>query len=205
MIKKRTYWIVFLCGFVLFLSGIGTSYYWITQIYLPQQMNTHINSKLLIEWTADDQFTPPSDGKISEEDINKFLLINESLTSELQQLRKLFEKSSWDIAFEVIKMQPEWAGKKYLALKKFGMTPKEYDWIVGCVINYWIYRWKEESLQNLLDFGWTLDDTTQISGKPQNYELFNDHEEDLNRIFYILWPEKQQWEQTQTDTSEPVF
>lgn len=210
MIKKRTYWIIFLCGFILLVSGIGTSYYWITRIYLPEQLNADANSKLLVEWTANDMFTPPIDGKITKENLAVFLLINESLTSELQQLRKLFEESSWDIAFEVIKMQPEWAGKKYLALKKFGMTPKEYDWMVSCVINYWIYRWKEESFENLRQFGWELDDTTRSKVKPQNYELFNSHKEDLNRIFDILWPEKQQTEQTQADTlvsvpPEPSF
>jgi hypothetical protein len=190
MTRKKILWIILLSAAVLLLSGLTSSYYWITRIYLPEQMDAHANSRLLLQWENEDTFVPAANGKITEEQLMLFVQINESLSADIQKLRKQFEENSWFIAFEMIKMQPEWAGKKYLALKKFNLSPKEYDWIVDCVIDFWIYKWKKESIENLRDYGWELESISEDSVQPVNYKLFASFEEDLNRIFDILWPEK---------------
>ena len=189
MSRKKILWIVFLSAAILLLSGLASSYYWITRIYLPEQLDAHANSRLLMQWEQEDPFVRPANGKILKEQFILFLQINESLTAEIQKLRKQFEENSWSIAFEVIKMQPEWAGKKYLALNKFNLSPKEHNWIVESVIEFWIYKWKRESVENLRDYGWELESFPQDSIQPVNYDLFVSYEDDLNRIFDILWPE----------------
>lgn len=189
MSRKKILWIVFLSAFVLLVTALASSYYWITRIYLPEQMDAHGNSHLLIQWEKDDQFVASRSDIISEKQFTRFLQVNESLSSEIQKLRKQFEENSWSIAFEVIKIQPEWAGKKYLALKKFDLSPKEYDWIADSVVQYWIYKWKRESVQSLRDYGWELESFPEDSIRPANYKLFTTYEEDLNRIFDLLWPE----------------
>ena len=90
----------------------------------------------------------------------------------------------------MIKIQPEWARKKYNALNKYNLSPKEYDWIVESVIDFWIYKWKKETVENLRDYGWELESFPEDSIQPANYNLFVSHEDDLNQIFDILWPEK---------------
>lgn len=187
--RKKVLWIILLSVAVLLISGLASSYYWITRIYIPEQLDAHANSRLLMQWEQADKFVPPADGKITATQFLLFLQINESLSSEIQKLRKQFEENSWSIAFEVIKLQPEWAGKKYLALNKFKLSPKEYDWIVESVIEFWIYKWKKESVENLRDYGWELESFPEDSIQPANYSLFVSHEDDLNRIFDILWPE----------------
>jgi len=189
-VKHKVLWIVLLSAAVLLISGLASSYYWITKIYLPEQLDAHLNSRLLLQWEQEDNFKPPEDGKISEEQLVQFLQINESLSVEIQKLRQQFEENSWSIAFEVIKMQPEWAGKKYIALNKFNLSPKEYDWIANAVIEFWIYKWKKESVENLREYGWELESYPKESKQPVNYNLFASYEKDLNRIFDILWPEK---------------
>jgi hypothetical protein len=116
MTRKKILWIILLSAAVLLLSGLTSSYYWITRIYLPEQMDAHANSRLLLQWENEDTFVPAANGKITEEQLMLFVQINESLSADIQKLRKQFEENSWFIAFEMIKMQPEWAGKKYLAL-----------------------------------------------------------------------------------------
>jgi len=190
MTKKKILWIVFLSAAALLISGLASSYYWITRIYLPDQLDAHTNARLLYQWAQQDTFVPPANGKITEDQFLLFLEINESLSFEIQKLRQQFEENSWTIAFEIIKMQPEWAGKKYVALNKFNLSPKEYDWIVDSVIDFWIYKWKKESVENLRDYGWELESLPEESSRPANYDLFVSHEKDLNRIFDILWPEK---------------
>jgi hypothetical protein len=190
IVRNKVLWIVLLSAAVLLLSGLASSYYWITRIYLPEQLDAHANSRLLMQWANEDSFVPPANGKITKTQFILFLQINESLTVEIQKLRKQFEENSWSIAFEVIKMQPEWAGKKYIALNKFNLSPKEYDWIVESVIDFWIYKWKKESVESLRDYGWELESFPEDSIQPANYDLFVSHEDDLNRIFDILWPEK---------------
>jgi len=190
MSRKKILWIILLSAAVLLLSGLASSYYWITRIYLPEQLDADSNSRLLLQWEKKDSFIPPADGKITEEQFLLFLHINESLSVEIQKLRKQFEENSWSIAFEIIKIQPEWAGKKYIALKKFKLSPKEYNWIVDSVIDFWIYKWKKESVENLRDYGWELESMPEDSIQPLNYQLFTSYEKDLNHIFDLLWPEK---------------
>jgi hypothetical protein len=202
MAKKRTLWIVFISGFILLLTGFGSSYYWITRIYLPEQMDANLDSQLFIQWEAEDTFSPPDDDRISKKQMALFMQVNESLTADIQKIRQQFEENSWRIAFDLIKIQPEWAGKKYRALKKHNLSPKEYDWIVNRVTDFWIYRWKEESLDRLREFGWEFEDSSDTKVKPVNYDLFSAYEEDLNRIFDILWPEKSIADSEMPDTSE---
>jgi hypothetical protein len=189
MTRKRILWIILLSAVILLVTGLASSYYWIANIYLPEQMDAHSNSRLLLKWEKEDLFVAADNAKISEQQFIRFLQINESLSNEIQKLRKQFEENSWLIAFEVIKIQPEWAGKKYLALKKFNLSPKEYNWIADSVIEFWIYKWKKESVENLRDYGWELESFPEDSSQPVNYELFTTHEDDLNRIFDLLWPE----------------
>ena len=189
MTKKRVLWIILLSGFILLLSSIGTSYFWITQIYLPEHMDINENTRLLMQWEQEDQFLPPDDGQITKEQLSRFLRVNESLIVVVQKLRRHFEENSWSIAFDVIKVQPEWAGKKYLALKKCKLSPKEYNWITNCVTDFWIYRWKKESVERLREFGWSFEDYNLDFERPSNYDLFSNYEKDLNLIFDILWPD----------------
>jgi hypothetical protein len=191
MTRKRVLWIILLSGFILLLSSIGTSYFWITKIYLPEQMDIYENSRLLIQWEQEDQYSPPENGLITKEQLSRFLRVNESLIVVVQKLRRHFEENSWAIAFDVIKVQPEWAGKKYLALKKCNLSPKEYNWITNCVTDFWIYRWKKESIERLREYGWSFEDYDLDTERPSNYEIFSHYEKDLNLIFDILWPDKE--------------
>jgi len=190
IVRNKVLWIVLLSTAVLLLSGLASSYYWFTRIYLPEQLDEHVNSRLLMQWEQEDSFVPPANGKITKAQFILFLQINESLSSEIHRIRKQFEENSWSIAFEVIKIQPEWARKKYNALNKYNLSPKEYDWIVESVIDFWIYKWKKETVENLRDYGWELESFPEDSIQPVNYNLFVSHEDDLNQIFDILWPEK---------------
>jgi hypothetical protein len=178
MTRKKILWIIFLSAAVLLIIGLGSSYYWITRIYLPEQLDADENARLMRQWEKEDLFTSEENDVISEDQFLKFLQINESLSVEIRKLQKQFEKNSWSIAFEVIKIQPEWAGKKYLALKKFGLSPKEYNWITDCVIKHWIYTWKKESVENLREYGWELESFPEDSNQPVNSKLFIKYEKD---------------------------
>jgi len=190
MSRQKVLWIIFLSAAVLLVTGLASSYYWITRIYIPEHLDSDENSKLLLQWELEDSFQPEDNDIITEQQFLKFLQVNESLSVEIQKLQKQFKDNSWSIAFEVIKIQPEWAGKKYLALKKFGLSPKEYDWISDSIINYWIYKWKKESVENLREYGWELASFQEDSIPPINFKMFTTHEEELNRLFDLLWPEK---------------
>jgi hypothetical protein len=99
-------------------------------------------------------------------------------------------------------MQPEWAANKYIALKKFNLSPQEYDWIVQQVVAYWLYRWKESSITKLREYGWELENISPDAGdKPINYELFLDHEDELIKLIEILWPENSLHEQLVADST----
>jgi hypothetical protein len=192
MVRKRTIIFIFLAGLVLLISGFGSSYYWLTKIYLPETIDSNKNAKLLTEWILADKFIPPPDGKITPDHLNLFINVNASLTFLLRKIRQQFEEDSWRIAFDVIKMQPEWAANKYLALQKFKLSPKEYDWIAEQVLEFWIFRWKEDSVAKLKQYGWELNSfSLQNKNKPANYEVFKQKEKELNRIFGILSTEKQ--------------
>jgi len=185
--KKHPLLIIFAAGFILFISGIGTSYYWLTRVYLPEQINSNENAKKLIEWTESDSYVHPSDNTVTENQINKFLLVNESLYLLLQQLNKDYSESQWQVVFEMIKLQPEWQANKYLALKKYGLSPLEYDLVAEEITKYWIKRLKEKSAEHLKEMGWEiLQDQTDSTVHSINYDLFNSKEDQLNNIFTLF-------------------
>ena len=187
MLKKHPLIIIFAAGFILLISGIGTSYYWLTRIYLPQQINSNENAKKLVEWTEKDSFTIPVDNRVTEKQINKFLLINESLYFMLQKLNNDYSDSQWQVVFEMIKLQPEWKAQKYMALNKFKLSPKEYDFITKEITKYWIYRLKEKSAEHLNEMGWEmLQNRMDSTHHSNNYELFNSKEDQLNNIFTLF-------------------
>lgn len=187
MFKKHPLLIIFIAGFILLLSGIGTSYYWLTRIYLPDQINSNDDAKKLAEWTASDSFTPPEDNYIIKIQLENFLLVNESLYFLLHQLNNDYNDSQWQVVFEMIKLQPEWQAKKYLALKKFDLSPLEYDFIANEITKYWIERLKEKSVEHLKKLGWEiLQDKKDSAIQSINYELFNSKEEQLNNIFTLF-------------------
>jgi hypothetical protein len=89
-------------------------------------------------------------------------------------------------------MHPEWLANKYLALKKHGLSPREYDWIADCVTEFWIFRWKQESAEKLGEYGWELQPSMRSDKLcAENYTLFQEYENDLDKIFDILWPQEQ--------------
>jgi hypothetical protein len=192
MVRKRTIIFVFLAGLILLISGFGSSYYWLTKIYLPEQIDSNKNAKLLNEWILTDTFIPPSDGKITRNQLDLFIKVNSSLSFLLRKIRRQFEEYSWRIAFDIIQMQPEWAANKYLALKKFNLSPKEYDWIADQVLEFWIFRWKEESVAKLKEYGWELNSLSeQEENELVNYDIFIKNEKELNKIFSVLSTEMQ--------------
>lgn len=187
ILRKHPLLIIFAAGFILLISGIGTSYYWLTRIYLPDQINSNENAKKLKEWTESDSFILPADNLITETQLDNFLQVNESLYFLLQQLNKEFNDSQWQVVFEMIKLQPEWQAKKYFALKKFNMSPREYNFITEEITKYWIERLKEKSVEHLKELGWEIDrDRTDSTMHSENYELFNSREDQLNSIFTLF-------------------
>ena len=201
MIRKRNLILILLAGIILLLTGFGSSYFWLTRIYLPREIDANENARELVQWTERDTFIPPEDRKLDERRLILFIHVNESLSFIFRKFRRQFEENSWRLAFDVIKMQPEWAGNKYLALKKFNLSPREYDWIVDLVIEFWIYRWKENSITKLREYGWELENMTpDPKEKPINYDLFLDNEDELNKLIEILWPEESLREQLVADS-----
>lgn len=189
MARKRTILMIFLAGIILLLTGFGSSYFWLTRIYLPEQIDANEDAQKLRDWAAKDNFLPPVDGKITTQQFNLFMQTNQSLSFLFRKLRKQFEENSWRFAFDIIKMQPEWQANKYVALKKFNLSPREYDWIAEQVVNYWIYRWKENSIAKLRAYGWKLKNISNDSNKkPVNYDLLLENEDDLNELREIFWP-----------------
>jgi hypothetical protein len=189
--RKRRYIIIFFAGFILMLSGFGSSYYWLTRIYLPEKIDANTNAKKMKEWEGRDTFSPPTDGQMTRRQLHLFIQVNESLTYLIHRLHDQFEDHSWRFAFDLIQMQPEWAASKYLALKKHHISPKEYDWIFDQVVVFMVYRWKEDAIKKLRHMGWDFSQTelskTDIA---VNYKLFIDNEKELRRIFEIFWPEE---------------
>jgi len=188
--KKHPLLIVFATGFILLISGIGTSYFWLTRIYLPEQINSNENAKKLIEWSESDNYLPPKNQTVSNDQLNKFLFVNENLHFLLQQLNKDYSESQWQVVFELIKLQPEWQANKYLALKKFELSPMEYEFIAEEITKYWIKRLKEKSAEHLEEMGWEiLQNQTDSTVHSKNYDLFNSREDQLNNIFTLFLTE----------------
>ena len=187
ILRKHPLLIIFAAGFILLISGIGTSYYWLTRIYLPQQINSNENAKKFVEWTETDPFVPPADNTVTQNQIDKFLLVNESLNFLLQQINEDYSESQWQVVFEMIKLQPEWKAQQYMALKKFELSPLEYDFIAEEITKYWIDRLKEKSAEHLKEMGWEiLQDRIDSTKHSKNYNLFNSKEDQLNNIFTLF-------------------
>ena len=201
MVRKKTFIIIFLAGFVILLSSFGGSYFWITRLYLPEQINTNENARLLKEWETKDDFKIPSNGEISPEQLEKFIQVNEGLSYILQEFKHQFEENTWRIAFDIIKVQPEWASNKYTILKKYNLSPIQYNWIAEQVLDFWICRWKEESIEKLKKYGWELENFSLDNNKrPKSYELLIKHEKELNKILDIFWLEESNKESKFKDT-----
>jgi hypothetical protein len=178
---------IFAAGFILLLSGIGTSYYWLTRIYIPEQINSNENAKKLVEWTEEDTFNPPPDNKITENQLERFIQINKTLYTLLKKLKKDYSDSQWQTVVEMVKIQPAWKAQKYIALKKYQMSPKEYEYINDQIRQHWILRFKERSAEQLKEMGWEMfEDRIDSSNHSENYDLFSLREEQLNSIFTLF-------------------
>ena len=188
--KKKTTIIILLFTFLALIAGTAISFYWLKNVYLREKIEANVNANKLQDWYRSDSFHPPVDNRISAQQIDAFIRVNNDLVYLLEHMRRQFENNSWFIAIEMIKMQPEWLDRKYVALKKYNLSPVEYDWIADQVVHFWIYRWKEESIEILNEYGWELDYSGENSHNiPGDYELLLAHENELNLIFDILWPE----------------
>lgn len=190
--RKHKLLIIFLSGFLLLITGIGSSYFWLVEIYLPEKIDANKNARLLEEWKLTDSFSVPPDHQISPAQLEKYLLVQSSLLYMAQRIKKqVGDESYWGLTFDLIRMHPEWLGRKYLALKKFGMTPKEYDFINLELEEFWHYRFKEISLARLREMGFTvLPDSVNARFLPCNYEMLKEKESELSRIFQVLFPKQ---------------
>ena len=192
MFSKYKYLLIILLstGFAL-IVGFAGSYYWIKNVYLKEKIELKVNATKLTEWYQEDKFVPPKDNKITDRQMVAFLQTNQHLSYLLERMQKQLEENSWSIAIEVIKLQPEWQAKKYIALQESNLSPMEYDWITNQVVHFWIYQWKEESLQILKEYGWSFDnlrhdeDTIIV-----NLELLQKYEKELIKTFNLLWPDQ---------------
>ncbi len=160
-------------------------------IYGSETITSNKDAQKMLEWEIADPYLSPEDGLLTQNQLNRFLNVNRELSNFVFKVRQQFEENRWQIAFDIIRMRPEWIAVKFKALEKCKLSPKEYDWIADRVIDFWVYRWKEESIERLKDYGWEFDENgSNLTKKPINYELLLVHEEELNLIFDILWPEK---------------
>jgi len=188
--KYKYLLIIFFSTFFALVIGFIGSYYWIKHVYLQEEIAANENAVKLNDWYQQDLFNPPEDGRITNKQILAFIEVNKDLVYLLTRMRQQFEENNWLIAIDVIKLQPEWLAQKYLALKKCNMSPVEYDWIVDQVVRFWIYRWKEESLEKFKSYGWRFDNIDYNEELlPPNYELLLTYDSDLSQIFNLLWPE----------------
>ena len=201
MTRKKNILIIFSAMLIALIVGTLGSYYYIKEVYLKEQIETNANAKNLLDWYETDRFTPPADKRITEAQLINFFQVNHDLIFLVQKVHNEFENNRWMIGFEVLKMQPEWLSAKYEGLKKYGLSPLEYDWIVRQVIHFWFLRWQESSIAKLRNSGWTAVDM-EFSDHPKspNYYLFLEYEDDLNLIFELLWPEQSSVEIIQPDS-----
>jgi len=188
--KKKSFLIILFSTIFALILGSTGSYYWIKNVYLKEKIEDNLNAVKLNEWYQKDAFHPPANNKISDEQIQAFINANQHLAYLLERMQKQFKESSWSIAFEVIKMQPEWQASKYVALQECHLSPMEYDWIAEQVVHFWVYRWKQESLLVLKEYGWSFDNLEHNEHTILvNYDILLKHEAELIKIFNILWPE----------------
>jgi hypothetical protein len=184
--------LLFVCIGLIVIAGIISSFFWLFRIYLPDQINTNENARRYQDWYNQDSFVPPVDRLINDAQINSFLNVNEDLAVLLKKLRRKLEENKWRMAIDILKMQPEWIAHKYLALRKYHLSPREYEWIEKEIVRFWIYRWQESSLVKLRQYGWEMQmfSNAMNDRKPENYELLIKQEKELNKIFDILWPDE---------------
>lgn len=191
MTRKKNILIILSAIVIALIIGTLGSYYYIKHVYLREQIETNAHAQNLLNWYETDRFTPPADNRISEAQLINFFKLNHDLIYLVQKVHTEIENNNWMIGFEVLKMQPEWLSAKYLGLKKYGLSPLEYDWIVRQVIYFWFFRWRENSIEKLRDSGWTPENMEFADRpKPPNYYLFLEYEDDLNLIFELLWPDQ---------------
>ncbi len=187
--KKKYILIILSSTFFALVAGAAGSFYWIKNVYLKEQMQLKINAVKLTEWYQSDPFVTPGDNKISDSQMRSFIKVNHDMSYLLERMQQQFQESSWSIAIDVIKMQPEWLASKYTALREHGLSPMEYDWIADQVLRFWVHQWKQESLQILKEYGWSLDTANRNKDSIMaNYELFMKYDHELNKIFDLLWP-----------------
>jgi hypothetical protein len=190
--KKKTVIIIISSIIIALSAGAAISFYWVKNVYLHEKIDANADALRMRDWYRADSFQAPADRPISEEQIRAFIHVNEDLVYLLEEMRRRFEHDSWSIAFEIIKMQPEWLASKYVALKKYNLSPMEYDWIADRVVKFWIQRWKEESVEVMREYGWELDSTVDRSVENfSDYRLFVKYEKELYKIFDVLWPERE--------------
>lgn len=192
MTTKKKYFLIILFSTIFALTlGSAGSYYWIKNVYLKENFAANLNAVQLKKWYQKDTFYPPANNKISDKQIQAFINANQHLSYLLERMQKQFQENSWSIAFEVIKMQPEWQASKYTALRECHLSPMEYDWIADQVVHFWMYRWKQESLQVLKEYGWSFDNLEHDEHTILvNYDILLKYEAELIKIFNILWPDR---------------
>jgi len=114
-------------------------------------------------------------------------MVNQSLYYFLQNVKHQFNESQWQVIVELIKMQPTWEAKKYSALKKFEISPREYEFITEEVSNYWRIRLKEISVEKLEKSGWELFAANfEEIDQTVNYDLFLSKDDQLNNLFTMF-------------------
>jgi hypothetical protein len=190
MFRSKIFYIVLLSLFILLFAGVGGIYFLLTNVYHSDDNKVNRDALKMIEWEKNDPYSSPQNGIITEVQLDRFLKANRELSSFIFKVRQQFEEKSWRIAFDIIRMRPEWIAAKFKALEKSDLSPNEYDWIVDRVIDFWVYRWKEESIERLNQYGWEFEEMRSDTTKPVNYQLLLAHEQELSMIFDILWPEK---------------
>jgi hypothetical protein len=201
MSPKKRIGLIVLAGFFILLGGVFSSFFWLVKVYLPEQININENARCYSAWYAQDAFIPPADQIISTRQIKAFLDVNGSLEVLLRRLHHQLEENRWRMAIDIIKMQPEWLAYRYQALKKYNLSPREYEWIEKQVFRFWIYRWQEGSLAKLRNYGWEMQMLSAADRiKPPNHALLLEYEKELNRIFDILWPDQELLRSITTDS-----
>jgi hypothetical protein len=190
MTRKRTVYLILVAVILCTLVAVYAGFYWLVRVYLPTQINANETARKYSQWYESDLFVPPVDKLISPGQIHAFIKVNENLAVLLKKLHAQMEGNRWSMAIEIVKMQPEWNARKYIALQKYHLSPREYEWIENEVVRFWFSRWRESSLAKLQDYGWEMQMLSDSSWtKSVNYDILLKHEQELNSLFDILWPE----------------
>ena len=140
MYKSKKFWFIVLSVFIILLAGMGGIYFLVVGIYGADTIPTSKDAQKMLEWELTDSYRSPEDGILTQTQLTRFLNVNRELSSFIFKVRQQFEENSWQIAFDIIRMRPEWIAVKLHALEKCKLSPKEYDWIVDRIIDFWVYR-----------------------------------------------------------------